>query len=82
MEVTRTIRVKLEVPAERCDDLHRTIEQFNHACNYSVQHGRNDDGYLILTKSQIHDRVYHDLRDQTDLPANLCIRAYSTPSKR
>jgi IS605 OrfB family transposase len=49
----------------------------NVACNYTVQNGRNDDGYLILNKSTIHDKVYHDLRDETDLPANLCVRAYS-----
>jgi len=77
MEVKRTIPVKLSVPDDREADLHQTIEQFNHACNYTVQHGRNDDGYLILSKSQIHDRVYHDLRDETGLPANLCVRAYS-----
>ncbi|RDZ35290.1 MULTISPECIES: RNA-guided endonuclease TnpB family protein [unclassified Haloferax] len=77
MEVKRTVPVKLSVPDDRVDDLHQTIEQFNHACNYTVQNGRNDDGYLILNKSKIHDEVYHDLRDETDLPANLCIRAYS-----
>ena len=77
MEVKRTIPVKLSVPDDRWDDLHQTIEQFNHACNYTVQNGRNDDGYLILNKSKIHDKVYYDLRDETDLPANLCVRAYS-----
>ncbi|WP_435361819.1 RNA-guided endonuclease InsQ/TnpB family protein [Haloarchaeobius sp. DFWS5] len=77
MEVKRTIPVKLSVPDNREDDFHQTIDQFNHACNYTVQNGRNDDGYLILNKSTIHDKVYHDLRDETDLPANLCIRAYS-----
>ncbi|MFC5367163.1 RNA-guided endonuclease InsQ/TnpB family protein [Salinirubrum litoreum] len=77
MEVKRTIPVKLSVPKDRQEDLHQTIEQFNHASNYTVQHGRNNDGYLILNKSTIHDEVYHDLRDETDLPANLCVRAYS-----
>ena len=77
MEVKRTIPVKLSVPEDRKEDLHQTVDQFNHACNYTVQHGRNDDGYLILNKSTIHDKVYHDLRDETDLPANLCVRAYS-----
>ena len=77
MEVKRTIPVTLSVPEDREDDLHQTIEQFNHACNYTVQHGRNDDGYLILNKSTIHDKVYYDLRDETNLPANLCVRAYS-----
>ena len=77
MEVKRTVPVKLDVPDERRDDLRTTIEQFTDAANYTVDHGRNDDGYLILNKSQIHDRVYYDLRDETDLPSNLCIRAYS-----
>ena len=77
MEVKRTVPVKLDVPDERRDDLHTTIEQFNDAANHTVENGRNDDGYLILSKSQIHDEVYYDLRDRTDLPSNLCIRAYS-----
>jgi len=77
MEVKRTVPVKLDVPEGRRDDLHTTIEPFTHAANYTVDHGRNDDGYLILNKSTIHDRVYYDLRDETDLPANLCVRAYS-----
>lgn len=77
MEVKRTIPVRLSVPEDREEDLHQTIEQFQHACNYTVQNGRNDDGYLILDKSTIHDKVYYDLRDETDLPANLCVRAYS-----
>ncbi|WP_158057936.1 RNA-guided endonuclease InsQ/TnpB family protein [Halorussus halophilus] len=77
MEVKRTIPVKLSVPEDRKNDLHQTIDQFNHSCNYTVENGRNEDGYLILNKSKIHDRVYHDLRDETDLPANLCVRAYS-----
>jgi IS605 OrfB family transposase len=77
MEVKRTVPVKLDVPDERRGDLDTTIEQFNRAANYTVEHGRDDDGYLILNKSKIHDKVYYDLRDETDLPANLCVRAYS-----
>lgn len=77
MEVKRTVPVKLDVPAERRDDLYQTIEQFNTAANYTIDHGRTDDGYLILNKSTIHGEVYHDLRDETDLPANLVVRAYS-----
>jgi IS605 OrfB family transposase len=77
MEVKRTVPVKLDVPEERRDDLHQTIEQFNTAANYTIDHGRDADGDLILNKSTIHDEVYHDLRDVTDLPANLVVRAYS-----
>ena len=77
MEVKRTVPVKLDVPSERRDDLHQTIQQFNTAANYTIDHGRSDDGDLILNKSTIHDEVYHDLREETDLPANLVVRAYS-----
>ena len=66
-----------DVPGERRADLHTTIEQFNDAANYTVENARKDDGHLILNKSKIHDRVYYDLRERTDLPANLCVRAYS-----
>jgi IS605 OrfB family transposase len=77
MEVFRTVRVKLDVPDDRRSDLHATLRQFNDAANYTVEHGRNDDDYFILNKATIHDEVYYDLRERTDLPANLCIRAYS-----
>lgn len=43
----------------------------------TINNGRDDDGDLILNKSTIHDKVYHDLRDNTDLPANFVVRAYS-----
>ena len=77
MEVKRTVPVKLDVPEEQRDDLRQTIQQFNAAANYTIDHGKNKDGDLILNKSTIHDEVYHDLRDETELPANLVVRAYS-----
>jgi IS605 OrfB family transposase len=77
MEVTRTVPVKLNVPAERREDLHRTIQQFNTAANYTIEHGKDEEGNHILNKSTIHDEVYYELRDKTDLPANLVVRAYS-----
>ena len=77
MEVKRTVPIKIDVPDDRRDDLQATIKQFNQAANYTVDHGRDDNGDLILNKSKIHDHVYYDLREKTDLPANLCIRAYS-----
>jgi IS605 OrfB family transposase len=77
VEVRRTVRVKLNVPDERRKHLHDTLEQFNTAVNYSIKHGHDSDGYLITTKSAIHDEVYYELRERTDLPANLCVRAYS-----
>jgi putative transposase len=77
MEVDRTVPVKLDVPDKRRKDLHQTIQQFNTAANHTVENGRDEAGDLVLNKSTIHDEVYHDLRDETDLPANLVVRAYS-----
>jgi hypothetical protein len=33
MEVIRTVEVKLDVPTERCNDLHQTKQQFLHCAN-------------------------------------------------
>lgn len=76
-EVQRTVKVKLDLNSDAQQSLHQTAEQFNTAVNYTIQNVENDDGYYITSKSQIHDKVYHDLREQTELPANLCVRAYS-----
>ena len=41
------------------------------AATHTVENGRNDDSYLILNESIIHDKLYYDLRNRTDLPSNL-----------
>ena len=41
MEVIRTVKVKLDVPTERCDDLHQTKDQFLH-WQTQPQSGRGD----------------------------------------
>ena len=43
MEVKRTVPVKPDVPDERRDDLHQTIQQPNTAANYTIEHGRDAD---------------------------------------
>jgi hypothetical protein len=35
--VIRTVKVKLDVPDERCDDLHQTKEQFLHCANTTAE---------------------------------------------
>jgi putative transposase len=59
MEVKRTVPVKLDVPDQRCDDFHRTVQQFDSAANYTIDHGRGDDGDLIRNRSIIRDEVSH-----------------------
>lgn len=51
MEVKRTVTVKLDVPEGRRDDLHQTIQEFNIAANYTIGHGRDEDGDVILNKT-------------------------------
>lgn len=77
MEVRRTVRVKLDVPDSAADSLHRTVEQFQQAANYVVQHAEDDDGYIITSKQRLHERTYEDVRELTDLHANMVQAARS-----
>ena len=71
MEVRRTVPVKLDVTESDAALLHDTIDEFRDAANYVVRHARGDDGYVITSKRRLHDRTYADVREATDLHANL-----------
>ena len=77
MEVRRTVPVKLDVTDSDADLLHDTIDQFRDAANHVVRHARDDDGYVITSKRKLHDRTYADVREATDLHANLVQAARS-----
>ncbi|MFB6255665.1 MAG: RNA-guided endonuclease InsQ/TnpB family protein [Haloplanus sp.] len=77
MEVRRTVPVKLDVTESDADLLHDTIDQFRDAANHVVRHARDDDGYVITSKRRLHDRTYADVRETTDLHANLVQAARS-----
>jgi IS605 OrfB family transposase len=77
MEVRRTVPVKLDVTESDADLLHETIDQFRDAANHVVRHARDDDGYVITSKRRLHDRTYADVREATDLHANLVQAARS-----
>jgi hypothetical protein len=47
----------------------------------TVDHGCNDDRSLNLHKATILDWMYHDLRNETDLHVNLCVRASLTAAE-
>jgi len=70
VEVRRTVVVKLDVGDSDAALLHETIEEYLWACNYVVRDAWEDDD-KPTSKTELHDRTYADVRDQTRLQANL-----------
>jgi hypothetical protein len=72
-DVIRTVKVKLDVPAERCDDLHQTKDQFLHCANTAAEWAwryPNDD--CVTSTKQSESALYDRLREETDyMHANL-----------
>ncbi|WP_436909464.1 RNA-guided endonuclease InsQ/TnpB family protein [Halosimplex marinum] len=72
MEVIRTVKVKLDVPDERCDDLHQTKDQFLHCANTTAAWAwRHPNDYCITSKQKAETALYDQLRTETELTANL-----------
>ena len=69
-EVRRTVVVKLDVDDSDATLLHETVEEYLWACNYVVRDAWQDD-YKPTSKTELHDRTYADVREQTCLQANL-----------
>ena len=71
-DVIRTVKVKLNVPEGRCDDLHQTKEQFLHCANTTAAWAwRHPDEHCVTSKQQAENALYDRLRDETELTANL-----------
>ena len=71
-DVIRTVKVKLDVPDERCDDLHQTKDQFLHCANTTAAWAwRHPDEHCVTSKQQAEKALYERLRDETALTANL-----------
>ena len=71
-DVIRTVKVKLDVPDERCDDLHQTKEQFLHCANTTAAWAwRHPDEHCVTSKQQAENALYDRLREETALTANL-----------
>ena len=71
-DVIRTVKVKLDVPTERCDDLHQTKDQFLHCANTTSEWAwRQPNDYCITSKQKAENALYERLRDETALTANL-----------
>ena len=73
MEVRRTAVVKLAVSDEQHDALHRTAEQYLYCANRTAKFCWNDTSYTECktNKRQVRDALYSDLREETELQAQL-----------
>ena len=67
----RTVPIKLDVPDERRDSLHQTKDQFLQCANRTSEWAWRYDDYCITSKSKAENALYDDLREETDLTANL-----------
>jgi IS605 OrfB family transposase len=71
-DVIRTVKVKLDVPTERCDDLHQTKTQFLHCANTTAEWAwRHPNDYCVTSKQKAENALYERLRTETELTANL-----------
>ncbi|WP_458209166.1 RNA-guided endonuclease InsQ/TnpB family protein [Haladaptatus sp. NG-SE-30] len=72
MGVIRTVKVKLDIPSERCNDLHQTKDQFLHCANTTAEWawGHPTD-YCVTSKQNAENALYERLRNETELTANL-----------
>ncbi|WP_227379195.1 RNA-guided endonuclease InsQ/TnpB family protein [Haladaptatus halobius] len=73
MEVRRTAVVKLTVSDEQRDALHRTAEQYLYCANRTAEFCWSDTSFTECktNKRQVRDALYSDLREETDLQAQL-----------
>ena len=71
-DVIRTVKIKLDVPDKRCDDLHHTKNQFLYCANTTAEWAwRHPDEYCITSKQKAEKALYEQLRSDTELTANL-----------
>ena len=76
-EVTRTVRVRLDVPDDRKSDLHATNSKFQYCANRTADWAwRYPEEDCVTSKSKAEAAIYDDLRHETDgLHANLVQKA-------
>jgi IS605 OrfB family transposase len=76
-EVTRTVRVRLDMPDDRKRDLHATNDKFQYCANRTADWAwRYPDEDCVTSKSEAEAAIYDELRHDTDgLHANLVQKA-------
>ena len=67
----RTVPIKLDLPEERRGDLHQTKKQFLYCANRTSEWAWRYDDYCVTSKSKAENALYSELREKTDLTANL-----------
>jgi len=73
MDVRRTAVVKLSVSDEQRHALHRTAEQYLYCANRTADYCWSDTSYTECktNKREVRDALYSELREETDLQAQL-----------
>ena len=73
MDVRRTAVVKLNPSDEQRDALHRTAEQYLYCANRTSEHCWSNTSYTECktNKREVRDTLYPELREETDLQAQL-----------
>ncbi len=75
MEVRRTLPVKLDVADSDRDALLETIDQYKDCANETSDYCWNENDYKQTAKYAVKDELYHDLKADHDLTANLVQQA-------
>jgi IS605 OrfB family transposase len=72
-DVIRTVKLKLDVPTERCDDLHQIKDHFLYCANTTAGWAwRYPNDYCVTSKQKAENALYDQLREDTDyMHANL-----------
>jgi len=77
----RTVKIKLDLSDNDRQLLEETAQQFKTACQTVADAGWNQDSLKVYNKNKLHDQTYTQVREETDLPANLVIRARDRASE-
>jgi len=77
----RTVKIKLDLSDNDRQLLEETAKQFKEACQTVVDAGWNEDDHKVYNKNKLHDQTYNQVREETELPANLVVRARDRASE-
>jgi len=72
--ITKTCKIKLNIPEGREPDILETFRQYNYALNFCVEQAWKPER-KIINKSILHKLTYYPLKEKTDLPANFICSA-------
>jgi predicted transposase len=70
----QTLKVKLETTPEQAQALLKTMHQFNAACNFVAEKAFE---LHTANKIELQKVVYHQIREQFDISAQMAVRAIS-----